>query len=136
MRYARIRRLHPFFFPFLSRTARLPDVGILNSNHSDLPNTMGAVHSEASDPSKKDGDGSASTEPYYTPTASSAVKNDVFSPDASSTPKALVIVGPSGVGKGTLIKLLMDGSDRFGFSTSHTTRQPRPGEIVRLSHAS
>lgn len=103
-------------------------MGILNLNLSDLPASMGAVHSEAAEPSTKGGDGS---EPYYTPTASSAVKNDVFSTDASSTPKALVIVGPSGVGKGTLIKLLMDGSDRFGFSTSHTTRQPRPGEIVR-----
>lgn len=35
------------------------------------------------------------------------------------------------VGKGTLIKNLMDGPDGaiFGFSTSHTTRQPRPGEV-------
>ncbi|KAG1665098.1 hypothetical protein FOA52_007789 [Chlamydomonas sp. UWO 241] len=44
-------------------------------------------------------------------------------------PSALVIVGPSGVGKGTLIAKLMAGNDQFGFSTSHTTRQPRPGEV-------
>lgn len=43
-------------------------------------------------------------------------------------PSALVLVGPSGVGKNTLIKQLVEGSDQFGFSISHTTRQPRPGE--------
>jgi guanylate kinase len=67
----------------------------------------------------------------------------------------LVICGPSGVGKGTIIELLMkqyslDASggnndnnhnnnnsnnnnnnkeSAFGFCVSHTTRQPRPGEI-------
>ena len=46
-------------------------------------------------------------------------------------PSALVIVGPSGVGKGTLINKLMAGNDRFGFSCSHTTREPRQGEKVR-----
>lgn len=41
----------------------------------------------------------------------------------------IVIVGPSGVGKSTLIKKLMgEYPGRFGFSVSHTTRQPRPGE--------
>ncbi|OAX35452.1 guanylate kinase [Rhizopogon vinicolor AM-OR11-026] len=41
----------------------------------------------------------------------------------------LVIFGPSGVGKGTLINRLMrDLPDSFGFSVSHTTRAPRPGE--------
>jgi len=43
-------------------------------------------------------------------------------------PSALVIVGPSGVGKGTLINKLMAGNDRYGFSCSHTTRAPRQGE--------
>ncbi len=47
-------------------------------------------------------------------------------------PSALVMCGPSGVGKGTLIKKLMDNSPRlFGFSCSHTTRAPRQGEEVR-----
>ena len=45
-------------------------------------------------------------------------------------PSALVIVGPSGVGKGTLINKLMAGNDRYGFSCSHTTRAPRQGEKV------
>jgi guanylate kinase len=44
-------------------------------------------------------------------------------------PSVLVIVGPSGVGKGTLInKLLAGREDSFGFSCSHTTRKPRQGE--------
>lgn len=42
----------------------------------------------------------------------------------------LVVVGPSGVGKGTLIKRLMEEfPDCFGFSVSSTTRKPRPGEV-------
>ena len=45
-------------------------------------------------------------------------------------PCSLVICGPSGVGKGTLIKKVMESSDRFGFSCSHTTREAREGEKV------
>jgi guanylate kinase len=43
--------------------------------------------------------------------------------------RPLVISGPSGVGKGTLIKRLLDTHPTM-FSTviSHTTRDPRPGE--------
>jgi len=41
----------------------------------------------------------------------------------------VVFAGPSGVGKGTLVKKLMDKyPSLFGFSVSHTTRGPRPGE--------
>jgi guanylate kinase len=41
----------------------------------------------------------------------------------------VVICGPSGVGKGTLIsKLMAEFRGRLGFSVSHTTRKPRPGE--------
>ena len=41
----------------------------------------------------------------------------------------LVIAGPSGVGKVTLINLLMKQyPDAFGFSVSHTSREARPGE--------
>ena len=43
--------------------------------------------------------------------------------------RPVVISGPSGVGKGTLIsRLVKDYPDAFGFSISHTTRQPRQGE--------
>jgi len=42
----------------------------------------------------------------------------------------IVITGPSGVGKGTLMQRLMtEFPDSFGLSVSHTTRAPRPGEI-------
>lgn len=38
--------------------------------------------------------------------------------------------GPSGAGKSTLLKKLMtEYQDSFAFSISHTTRQPRPGEV-------
>jgi len=44
--------------------------------------------------------------------------------------EAIVVCGPSGVGKGTLIgKLLADYPAAFGFSVSVTTRGPRPGEV-------
>lgn len=44
-------------------------------------------------------------------------------------PHPLVIAGPSGVGKGTLIKKLVECyPTHFGFCVSHTTRDPRPGE--------
>lgn len=43
--------------------------------------------------------------------------------------RPIAIAGPSGVGKSTLIgRLLKDFPDKFGFSVSHTTRAPRPGE--------
>ena len=41
----------------------------------------------------------------------------------------LVISGPSGTGKGTLIKRLMEEDPTLVFSVSATTRAPRPGEI-------
>ena len=41
----------------------------------------------------------------------------------------LVVSGPSGVGKGTLVKALMDRNSRIKMSVSATTRAPRPGEV-------
>ena len=41
----------------------------------------------------------------------------------------LIISGPSGTGKGTLVKMLMDNDPSFRFSCSVTTREPRTGEI-------
>ncbi|KAG9472602.1 guanylate kinase isoform X2 [Eleutherodactylus coqui] len=44
-------------------------------------------------------------------------------------PRPVVLSGPSGAGKSTLLKkLLKDYEGVFGFSVSHTTRSPRPGE--------
>jgi len=39
-----------------------------------------------------------------------------------------VITGPSGVGKGTLIRALLERFPGFKLSVSATTRRPRPGE--------
>ena len=46
------------------------------------------------------------------------------------SPRPVVVCGPSGVGKGTLINMLMERfpDGQFGFCVSHTTRKPREGE--------
>jgi len=43
-------------------------------------------------------------------------------------PRAFVITGPSGVGKGTLIRTLLERMPELELSVSATTRRPRPGE--------
>jgi guanylate kinase len=43
-------------------------------------------------------------------------------------PRVFVITGPSGVGKGTLIRLLRERVPDLALSVSATTRAPRPGE--------
>uniref|UniRef100_A0A8B9WDE7 Guanylate kinase n=1 Tax=Bos mutus grunniens TaxID=30521 RepID=A0A8B9WDE7_BOSMU len=49
--------------------------------------------------------------------------------DGMSGPRPVVLSGPSGAGKSTLLKkLLQEHGSIFGFSVSHTTRDPRPGE--------
>lgn len=58
---------------------------------------------------------------YY---AKEATNEEVLDP--------LIVCGPSGVGKGTIIERFMStdlGKGNFGFTTSHTTRQPREGEV-------
>lgn len=46
-----------------------------------------------------------------------------------------MISGPSGVGKGTLYKLLFDRHpETFVLSVSHTTRAPRPGEADAVDY--
>jgi len=59
-----------------------------------------------------------------TPEVGSAVIN------GKGSVRPLVICGPSGVGKGTLIARLMAAHpSAFALSVSHTTRGPRPGEV-------
>jgi guanylate kinase len=43
-------------------------------------------------------------------------------------PQVFVITGPSGVGKGTLIRTLRDRMPELELAVSATTRRPRPGE--------
>ncbi|KAI3782549.1 hypothetical protein L2E82_12600 [Cichorium intybus] len=52
-----------------------------------------------------------------------------------NTERPVVISGPSGVGKGTLInKLMKDFPTMFGFSVSHTTRLPREKEQIGVHY--
>lgn len=46
----------------------------------------------------------------------------------------VVISGPAGSGKGTVIKELMEGDDSFAYSVSATTRAPRPGEVNGVNY--
>ena len=48
--------------------------------------------------------------------------------------KVFVITGPSGVGKGTLIRTLLERVDELGLSVSATTRRPRPGETHEVDY--
>jgi len=49
---------------------------------------------------------------------------------ATSSPgKLIVLTGPSGVGKGTLLKRLLSAHPELRLSISATTRSPRPGEV-------
>ncbi|MGB7442785.1 MAG: guanylate kinase [Coleofasciculaceae cyanobacterium] len=45
------------------------------------------------------------------------------------TGRLIILTGPSGVGKGTLLRLLLKKHPELCLSISATTRQPRPGEI-------
>ena len=63
----------------------------------------------------------ASSRPATYPPMSSPLPHTAYQP--------VVFAGPSGVGKGTIVGILMkEYPQLFGFSTSHTTRDPRPGE--------
>ena len=48
--------------------------------------------------------------------------------------KLLVLSGPSGVGKGTIVGKLMEKRDDICFSVSATTRNPRVGEVDGVSY--
>jgi guanylate kinase len=47
----------------------------------------------------------------------------------------IVISGPSGVGKDTLIKRLLDLDPNLRYSVSCTTRAPRPGEVDGIDYS-
>jgi guanylate kinase len=48
--------------------------------------------------------------------------------------KVFVITGPSGVGKGTLIRTLLERIPELELSVSATTRRPRPGEVDGVAY--
>lgn len=54
----------------------------------------------------------------------------IYSDDELPPYWPVVVLGPSGVGKSTLINHLKSKHpDKFGFSVSYTTRGPRDGEV-------
>ncbi|BAY84859.1 guanylate kinase [Calothrix parasitica NIES-267] len=57
-------------------------------------------------------------------TKSGATTTKLLSPG-----KLIVLTGPSGVGKGTLMRLLLSRHPELNYSISATTRPPRPGEV-------
>ena len=46
----------------------------------------------------------------------------------------LVVSGPSGAGKGTICKALLNKNDKIKFSVSATTRKPRNGEVHGVNY--
>ena len=48
--------------------------------------------------------------------------------------KPFVVAAPSGAGKTSLVKALVDTSPNVEVATSHTTRPKRPGEIDKLNY--
>jgi guanylate kinase len=53
---------------------------------------------------------------------------------ASHAAQVFVITGPSGVGKGTLIRALLERVPELELSVSATTRRPRPGETQGVDY--
>ena len=107
------------------------DVAIVPGDGSAAGSAAAATPAKAD---KADEDVDESTEVEATPSGGSDMDKSVYF-DASDhdnveEPRPVVFCGPSGVGKGTLIDMLMKKyPDAFGFSVSHTTRAPREGEV-------
>lgn len=56
-------------------------------------------------------------------------KHKLVLANESPTGRLIVITGPSGVGKGTLLQAVFQAHPELHFSISATTRSPRPNEI-------
>ncbi|MBC5795488.1 guanylate kinase [Sphaerospermopsis sp. LEGE 00249] len=57
------------------------------------------------------------------------IPSGATTPESPSFGKLIVLTGPSGVGKGTLMQKLLQLHPELYYSVSATTRSPRPGEI-------
>ncbi|BAZ14404.1 guanylate kinase [Calothrix sp. NIES-4071] len=58
-----------------------------------------------------------------------SIQNSATTFSKLSQGKLIVLTGPSGVGKGTLMRTLLARHPELYYSVSATTRAPRPGEI-------
>jgi guanylate kinase len=85
-------------------------------------------------PSRK----AAAAAPHMVVSSFDRTRRRLTSHDGGDSPKPispldpLIVCGPSGVGKGTIIQKYMEqlgGRQHFGFTVSHTTRPPRDGEV-------
>ncbi|HIK45055.1 MAG TPA: guanylate kinase [Leptolyngbyaceae cyanobacterium M65_K2018_010] len=56
-------------------------------------------------------------------------RESLQTPTLARTGRLIVFTGPSGVGKGTLLRALRDRYPALQLSVSATTRAPRPGEV-------
>lgn len=52
----------------------------------------------------------------------------------TETGKLVVIAGPSGVGKGTIVRYIINNYPGYFLSVSATTREPRSGEVEGVSY--
>jgi len=70
-----------------------------------------------------------SAEPSAKGSVSVKTLSDMPSPQSSSLGRLIVLAGPSGVGKGTLLNRLLERHPNVQISVSATTRSPRDGEV-------
>ncbi|KAF9132524.1 hypothetical protein BGW39_011876 [Mortierella sp. 14UC] len=70
-----------------------------------------------------------------TATAAARFLSTNSTPTAPVDRRTIVVSGPSGGGKSTLLeRLFREYPSTFGFSVSHTTREPRPGEKEGIAY--
>ena len=53
---------------------------------------------------------------------------------SGKTGKLFIVAGPSGVGKGTVLKKFLEHNDNLIYSISTTTRKPREGEAEGVNY--
>lgn len=58
-----------------------------------------------------------------------SIHNSATTQSCPTSGKLIVLTGPSGVGKGTLVRSLLTRHPELYLSVSVTTRSPRPGEV-------
>jgi guanylate kinase len=62
------------------------------------------------------------------------IQNSATTEECLHLGRLIVLTGPSGVGKGTLMRSLLERHPELYYSVSVTTRSPRPGEIDGKSY--